>query len=252
MLLGGWMVASYGWRAFFIVTGGVTLLWLIPWFMYMPPNPGRSLRGGPGYLRILGRREAWASFLGLFCHNYNWYLLLTWLPTYLQRERGFSPMTMTIYSTLPMIATALATLAAGAWADRLIRAGAPAARTRRNVMIAGMLIAASCLPVATVHNHVLAMTMLTIAFIGVGIYASNCWALAQCLAGPQSAGRWTGLQNCIGNLSGVVAPIVTGYLVQQTKLYWTAFITSSTVLVIGVLILYFFLHDPAPVDWEKA
>jgi sugar phosphate permease len=96
------------------------------------------------------------------------------------------------------------------------------------------------------------MTMLTIAFIGVGIYASNCWALAQCLAGPQSAGRWTGLQNCIGNLSGVVAPIVTGYLVQQTKLYWTAFITSSTVLVIGVLILYFFLHDPAPVDWEKA
>jgi len=246
MLLGGWMIGEFGWRWFFVVTGGLSLVWLIPWLYYSPrqPQPQQLAAAGPGWRELLSSRSAWATFLGLFCHNYNWYLLLTWLPTFLIRERHYSLQTMAVYNAISLCVTALATLAAGWLSDRLISRGAPVVRLRRNFIITGMLITASTLPLMTLQSHWASISALMLAFAALGLYTSNCWALTQNLAGAHAVGRWTGLQNAIGNMGGVVAPLLTGYLVERTGSFLAAFLTSAAVLLTGVLVYRFLLPLP--------
>ncbi len=97
MLLGGMLMARFGWRSFFIGVGLVSLLWLLPWFRWMPRGPGLfTVQRGPAptTLEILKQRRAWGSFIGLFCNAYSLYFLIAWLPFYLVRERHFSMDTM--------------------------------------------------------------------------------------------------------------------------------------------------------------
>jgi len=246
VLFGGWFIGLYGWRLFFIVTGGLSLLWLLPWWRYAPRQQAVETvhESGPGWCEILQSRAAWATFLGLFCNNYNWFLLLTWLPSFLVRERHYTMSQMAVINALPLCVTAVSTLIAGWYSDRLIARGAAVVRLRRNFMATGLGISALTLPLATLTDPRLALAALGLAFFGIGIYCSNSWALTQTLAGPGAAGRWTGLQNSFANLGGVVAPLVTGYLVERTGTFLAAFLTSSAVLAFGVFVYLVVLPMP--------
>lgn len=249
--LGGWMIASYGWRSFFVVTGAVTLIWLIPWLIVAPREQAatKHLTKGPGWGAILSKKAAWATFFGLFCFNYNWYFLLTWLPSYLVRERHFTMSMMAFYSALPLTATAFTTLAAGWLSDRMIARGARVDTVRRRFIMTGMLISAVCLPFVNTQNHVLSMTLLLVSFVGIGLYTSNSWALTQYLAGPAASGQWTGWQNAIGNMAGVVAPLITGFIVGRLGSFQLAFVASSVVLLAGVVVYRWMLGRVDPVEW---
>src|SRR3954467_8000233 len=90
-LIGGALLVSVGWRMFFVVLGVASLVWLIPWLRWMPKleSAADANARGPATVEILATRSAWGAFLGHFCGNYFWFFLLTWLPTYLVKERGF-------------------------------------------------------------------------------------------------------------------------------------------------------------------
>ena len=59
------------------------------------------------------------------------------------------------------------------------------------------------LPAVLILNEALSMSLLMIACLSLGLFSSNHWALTQTLAGPEAAGKWTGIQNCLGNFAGV-------------------------------------------------
>jgi nitrate/nitrite transporter NarK len=77
------------------------------------------------------------------------------------------------------------------------------------------------------------MVFLIAACVALGLFTSNVWAITQTLAGTGAAGKWTGIQNFIGNLGGVVAPIVTGMIVERTGSFFLAFVAAAAVLVVG-------------------
>jgi MFS family permease len=115
-LAGGFLMARYGWRPFFVVLGLGSLGWLPLWFRWMPRGPGAVVMraaDAPGIVDSLRRRAAWATFGGHFCGNYFWYFLLTWLPFYLVRERHFSMKEMASLGSLAYLVTGVATTAAG-------------------------------------------------------------------------------------------------------------------------------------------
>ena len=121
------IVANYGWRLMFIVIGGASMLWLIPW-AYVATHARRleardsrqDHAEGPHTMEILGQPSAWGTFLCLFCGNYAWYFLLTWLPWYLIRERHFSTERMGNFGSLAFWAVALTSLSSGWLSDRLL------------------------------------------------------------------------------------------------------------------------------------
>jgi MFS family permease len=210
-LLLGLLIPRLGWRFFFVSIGAASLLWLVPWLRYGPGGLVMKRTGGdgPGLLRIASRREAWATFLGLFCFNYTFYFLLTWLPSYLVMERHFSMDMMSLYGALPFCATAVTSVTCGWLSDRIIASGRPVGSVRRSFAVSGLLLCGLNLPLVLGTNHIAAMSFLVLAFVGIGMFTSNVWAITQTMAGSEAVGQWTGLQNAIGNLGGVVAPIVT-------------------------------------------
>lgn len=241
-LLGGLAIAQIGWRALFILLGFGALVWLIPWMMWKPKLQAVSERSpgpGPTVAEILSKRSAWGTFFGLFCVNYYWYFLLTWLPLYLVRERHFSMNQMAGIGSLTYFAIAATTVVAGTLSDHWIRKGASVTRVRKGMAVFGLLASTIILPVATIEDNTSAITLLILACMGFGILTSNHWAITQTLAGPTAAGRWTSLQNGFGNLAGIAAPWVTGVVVQSTGSFKVAFATSAFVALTGAVMYAF-------------
>jgi MFS family permease len=87
------------------------------------------------------------------------------------------------------------------------------------------------------------------AGIAFGFTSPNFFVIGQTLAGPRAAGKLIGIQNCVGNLAGVVAPIITGLVVDRTGQYDWAFIIAAAVATIGIVGWGLLIKQVAPLDW---
>jgi MFS family permease len=252
-LLGGLLVARYGWRALFIIVGLVSLLWLVPWYFHAPhpaPQPAAQQDRGPGWLRILQQRSAWGTSLGMFCFGYAWYFLLSWLPSYLVMERHFSMESMAVLGSLPYWAVAASAILCGWASDHLIAKGASPTRVRKSFLVSGMLLmGALMLPAVVVPTAAAAIGTLVALYISMGLFSSNVWAISQTLAGPLAAGKWTGLQNAIGNLGGVISPFATGVIVSQTGSFFLAFLAAAIILGLGAAAYIVMVGKVEPLRW---
>lgn len=233
--LGAVLIAEYGWRWYFIGIGALPLVWLLPWSRVRLNTHIASAAqdAAPTLGDLLRNPSFWGTSFGLFFFNYLFYFLLTWLPSYLVNERGLSLKSMGIVGALPWIATVFASIGFGIASDRWIGNGQSPRRLRPRVLIAGQLLCAAALPFTTLPNPGTAFVFLLVSFSGLGVATSNLWAFTQTLAGPALAGRWTGAQNGFGNLGGVVAPIVTGMLVQRTGNFYFAFVAAAVAVLIS-------------------
>ena len=253
-LVGGILMSRFGWRPVFLVVGLTSLLWLLPWLRWMPKgdrdSPSQSGLSAPGMLQILEQRSAWGTCLGLFCMNYLMYFLLTWLPFYLTHERHFSLATMAKIAGLAYFLMAVAATSAGWASDRCIALGKTPTLVRKAFVAVGQVGAGISLSGCVVSGPVLSVVCLVLAAAFWGISASNTWAITQTLAGPRAAGKWTGLQNFLGNLAGWIAPVVTGLVVDKTGRFFWAFIITAIIALLGSLSWIFIVGVLRQVDWS--
>jgi MFS transporter, ACS family, D-galactonate transporter len=242
-LVGGLLVSQLGWRPFFLVLGLVSMLWLIPWFACMPQGKGVSGNEDrtdiASMLDILLQRSAWFSAFALFCTNYFWYFLITWLPAYMEKERHFPKSKMAVLGSLPFLAIAVSCILSGWISDRLIASGRSLTVVRKSFAGIGLTFSTIILPVVWTRETGPAMALLILACISFGIYTSNLWAITQTLAGPRAAGKWTGFQNGFGNLAGVAAPWLTGRVVDKTGQFYWAFVVAAGFVLLGAAIFVF-------------
>jgi ACS family D-galactonate transporter-like MFS transporter len=254
LLAGGMLVGRIGWRAFFLLLGIGSALWLLPWLRFMPRAEGETgskTAHTADIVEILRQRSAWGTFAGLFCYNYLSYFLITWLPFYLVRERGFSFDRMSVVSAMAFFAIAVSALISGWIADRWLATGASVTRVRKTFTGGGPILACSVVIVSLVTDHGLAILVLIAACVGMGMCTSNLWAVSQTLAGPATAGKWTGLQNGIGNLAGWIAPVVAGFIVERTGHFFWAFAITAMVTLLGSVAWIFVVGRVEPVVWER-
>jgi MFS transporter, ACS family, D-galactonate transporter len=253
-LLGGLLIAHFGWRPLFICLSLAGIMWLLPWFLSAPQRwcviPA-SHPDAPGIREILKRRQAWGTFLGNFCCNYGYYFLLTWLPSYLVMERHLAINKTALWGSFPYCACAIASFCGGWASDRFIARGATPTRVRKSFLITGCLACTVMLPAYLVSSLAVSIALLTIAYIAIGLYASNVWAVSQALAGA-AVGRWTGVQNAIGNVAGVAAPLATGLIVSKTGSFFVAFLSASVIAAAGALFYIFVVGEVSPIDWLQA
>lgn len=254
MVIGGTILANWGWRVLFISIGVVSLTWLIPWCAIAPKIRTHELgksQDAPSFREILSKRDAWASFLCLFCANYAWYFMLTWIPGYLLMERHYSTEMMALVGSLPFWAVAAGAVLGGWLSDRWIHLGGTATRVRKTFVASGLLLSAVfLLPAAVVPGQIMAMSLLVTATFAYGFFSSNHWAITQTLAGPAAAGKWTGLQNCVGNMAGVAAPTVTGFIVQRTGSFYYAFVWVCVNLLIAAFAYLFLVGKIETHQWR--
>ena len=259
-LIGGVLMAQYGWRPFFIALGIGSLFWIVPWIVWMPR--GSSLgathaRQAPGIMEILRQRSAWGTFGGLFCTNYFWYFLLTWLPSYLVRELTQRGMTqkeamdhMAVTGAAAYFAIGAATTISGWISDRWIERGGSTTRVRKTFAAIGLTGSTVILPVCIVSDRTVAVALLMVACICFGIYTCSLWSITQTIAGPLAAGKWTGVQNGIGNTAGWVAPWLTGVVLDRMHHFFWAFAIAAAMELIAVVMFVFVVGPVEPCRWE--
>lgn len=254
---GGHMMASNGWRWVFIVFGLASLAWLVPWFFaagsrWSQPEVHDAHGAPPTYARILARREIWGAALGHFGNNYAFYFVITWLPTYFVKARGFSMAEMAGMTALIYLTDGFSSALFGGLCDRLIHGGASVNLVRKGGAVLSCLGAGAGMAGCALLSKDYTIACLIIAALSFGLNTPTIFSIGQTLGGPSGAGRFVAVQNSFGNLAGVIGPVVAGAIVDATHSFTGAFALSGLIVTIGALGWGVIIPKVRAIDWDSA
>lgn len=252
------LVSTFDWRTAFIVLGALGFFWLIAWLVwYAPPESARWLpeperskilaerngtgpdlaRSAPppsslGYL--LRQRSIWGLVVTQACLVYTAYLFLTWLPTYLQASRELSTMSTGYVTAIPYCVTMVLGLCVARLSDRMLSSHAIQAGGRRNFIAAMAALSLLILLAPAVDSLWQLLVVLTLVLTGSTTGAGLNFTLASdLLRNPRDVSRVIAITAFGGNLFGLIAPIITGYVVAGTGGYDWAFRIAAILLLCG-------------------
>ena len=256
IFFGGLLIVHFGWRAYFVGFGLVSLPWTILWLAIAHPQlanrqTAHSIPATDNWT-LLREPSLWGASLGHFCSNYALYFVQSWIPYYLVHERAWSVTQMAKIGGCAYLLMAATSLITGWLSDHWIRAGSTATRVRKSFLGTGLALAAICTVACALASSVEASAVLLLLTCGaLGLTSPNTYAVGQTLAGPKNAGRWTGIQNCLANIAGLIAPFLTGVLVDRTGSFLSAFIIAAAVSVLGAIAWIFGVGRIEPIDWTN-
>jgi ACS family D-galactonate transporter-like MFS transporter len=246
----GILLLHAGWRWSFAATGIVSMLYfMLFFFIYREPNEDE--RSGLAefetgvakideseqltLLRLMSKGKVVGLALGSGAYNYTFYLLLTWLPTYLSITLHLDLLHSVLYTSGPWLFATATDIIIGGWlVNHLIRKGWNASKVRQVVLIGGTAMGMGILGAAHAHTALRALIWISISIGGLAAAAPVCWSVPSLIAPRAAVGRVGGIMNLSNQLSGIAAPIITGYIVAATHSFASAFIASATYLAIGV------------------
>ena len=253
-LFGGLLMAGLGWRAVFVGLGLVSLLWLVPWYLATRRGVLSERASGTSVpvamAAILRQRGLWGTSVGLFCLNYSYYFVLSWLPLILVKSRGFSVQQMAVIGAGVYCVHAVFCALLGTASDRLIRRGASTNRVRKGFIVFGSVGGAVVIALAASADPRSTIWLLGLYGFFSGFTTPMIFAITQAFAGPRAAGQWYGLQAIGGQFAGIVAPIVTGLIVDRTGQFAWAFLAAAVVLLVGAFAWALFVPRIEPVHWS--
>jgi MFS transporter, ACS family, D-galactonate transporter len=252
-----WMEVSFGWRAVFIFTGVVGLLWALVWFyLYRDPKdfPGANQpeidliaqNGGIPDLSqrivrsnkfiwadlkiVLGHRKLWGIYIGQFGLVSTQWFFLTWFPTYLVTYRHLDFMKSGLMASIPFLGAFVGVLTGGLLSDWMLRRGVGLTLARKVPIIIGLLLSTSIVGANHVLSPIAVTAFFTCAFFGSG-FASITWSLVSTIAPEHLIGLTGGVFNFVGNLGAIVVPVAIGLLIHGQDFTKPLIFVSATALV---------------------
>jgi MFS transporter, ACS family, D-galactonate transporter len=212
------------------------------------PEGATNANKGAPLSYLLRNREVHGLALGFAAYNYTFYLLLTWLPSYLSSSLHINLLHSVIYSSVPWgFATICDLLLGGLLVDKLIQRGWNAVRVRQAVLIGGTVFGLGIFGAARAHTPATALFWISMSIGGLSAAAPVGWSIPSLIAPKESVGRIGGILNFSNQISGIAAPIVTGYIVAATHSFAGAFIAATVFLMIGIGGYIFLLGNMDPI-----
>jgi MFS family permease len=266
----GILLVAFGWRWSFAATGFISLLYFALFYLfYRNPSedlhlsarelefirrggaqaevPSKSARGAP-LAYLLRQRRVWGLAIGFAAYNYTFYLLLTWLPSYLSAAHHLNLLHSALYAGGPWFFAALTDVFIGGWAvNALIKRGFNPTLVRQAVLIGGTSLGLGIFGAAGATTPQAALGWISVSIGGLSAAAPVGWSIPSLIAPLESVGTLGGIINFGNQLSAIVAPIVTGYVVSATHSFRGAFIAAAVFLVIGIMGYIFLLGRIEPI-----
>jgi MFS family permease len=263
----GILLLKVGWRISFAATGLVSLLYFVLFFaMYREPEEDPELSaeelaliregsseksGSPARVQSLGellqQRKVLGLAIGFGSYNYVFYLLLTWLPSYLSSALHIDLLHSFVYTGVPwLVATAMDLAIGGLLVDWLIQRGWNASRVRMTVLVTGTAMGLGIFGCAWAHTAAQSLAWISLSIGGLSAAAPVGWSAPSLIAPRESVGRVGGILNFSNQISGIAAPVVTGYLVEARHAFTMAFAVAAAYLVVGIAAYLLLLRDVEP------
>jgi len=263
----GWLITAFGWRIAFVVAAALGFVWLAAWLKwYAHPSKAPWLgseerkeigqdataaqRGKPaaaalGLSGLARSRSMWAIALSHGCAVYATYFFLTWLPSYLQAEKGLTVMSSGIYTAIPYLGAAILAIIIGRISDKVMRPEA-AATGQRRLVVASVLLASSVIFLVPMLESTWAILfVITVSLATCASAVSlNLSLVNDLVRAEDDVGTAAGFITAVGNLFGLLAPIVTGYVVAGSGRFAMAFVVVGVLLVVGAMLSMFCTRRP--------
>ncbi len=255
----GLIIEHYGWPMVFYVFGAIGVLWCALWFplAYDKPadhprisaaeralleahSPPEKEKTEIPWRKLLTAPPVVALIINHLCTNWVFYMLLAWLPSYFHKVLHLSIAKSGLYSAGPWLTMFIVGTSAGWLADKLVKSGVDLTLVRKVMQITGLVGAAV---------FMLAARDVTSANVAFGLMCGALGTLALTWAGflpnhleiaPRYADVLMGITNTAGTVPGVIGVAVTGWLVDTTGSYTSAFVLAAAVNIFGAMVWLLF------------
>lgn len=264
--LAGFLIAAFNWQSMFLIMGLGGLIFLIPWIVWVKSDDPAALsqkeqkeiaaqtkakesKWDTGSMwEIMRSPVLWGILLGTFCYMYFVYYSMTWMPLYFNERFGMSIKEMAWYPGIAFGGMAVVVWLGGYAADRVIEKGFNAVSVRKGFAILGFVLASSQTIAAFIDNETIMLILAVVSLWGLGLTTANYWALTHTLIPGGRIGTIVGIQNTAANLAGVIAPMLTGVLIDLTGSFDAPIMAVGIFLALGILGYVFLVREKyAPV-----
>ncbi len=280
--IAGWLVSEFGWPWPFFVLGVIGFLAAFVWafYMYEPRHhpkvsqaeldyiieggalvdinlvkerEERPAVSGAVFRSLLTNRMLWCAYIGQYCTIALSYFFITWFPIYLVQARGMDIMHAGFATVAPSLFGLLGGISGGIISDYLIRRGWSVSWARKTPYILGMFAASTLIFCAFLDNNALIVALMSFAFYSKGIAAgAGTWAVVSDSAPKEAVGLAGSIFNCVGNIAGIVTPIVFGYIVAATGSYGAGLYFVGAHCIAAALLFLFVMGKIERVGGETA
>jgi ACS family hexuronate transporter-like MFS transporter len=257
-----WLFLLFGWRATFVVIGGLGLLWIVPWWILARAGPGQhpwvspeerahilgdtpatapAAQAAPGisWTAALGLRQTWAVVISRFFLDPVWWLFVNWLPIYLTDRFGFDVKQIGLFGWVPYLGAAIGSLSGGWYSGHLLRQGWSVDRARKRAILTGAVLTVPGFAGAVLAGSPLvAVLSIAVVLAGFQVAINNI----QTLPSDYFGGRLVGTVAGIGGMGAVAGVLVfsTWLVPVLSKISYTPVFIMAALLVpvsVGALFL---------------
>jgi sugar phosphate permease len=268
LLIGGpiatQLILAVGWQGMFFILSAAGFVWLVLWLMMFKDDPAshggtnagerqfiaagqtaeerQVLKARPEPAAIFGNVTLWMVALGFFCWGYIFFGLMYWLPGYLAHTYSLNLASVGWFSVIPWACGIVGSLIGGTIMDTISRRTGKMRPTYIVMGIAVFLSGASMIPVFLFHSLGISITFISLG-VGFGFVTAGFWWVGSIEACPDQPGFAAGLVDACFGVSGIVAPIIMGFIVQRTGSFQNGFLVMFAVALIGAAGLVLFTRE---------
>ncbi|QWA13021.1 MFS transporter [Sodalis ligni] len=266
----GYLALAFGWRPAFIAICVIGLVWMAGWLFFAADNPSRSKRVSEEERLLVNQMKAevisadeelaqsahglgyylrqpiiLVTAFAFFCYNYILFFFLSWFPSYLVQAHNLNIKEMSLTTMIPWI-VGFVGLALGGWiSDRIFQLTGRLLLSRKIVLVVSLFAAAICVALAGMVSSVVpAVVLMSVSIFFLYITGAIYWAIIQDVVHKSRVGGASGFIHLIGSVSGIVGPVATGYIVQHTGKFDSAFVLAGVVAALGALLVLVVIKPP--------
>ncbi|EAT9155340.1 MFS transporter, partial [Salmonella enterica] len=246
---------AFGWRLTFIGMMVVGLVWVVVWLAATKGSESKESEL-PASAAVASsvteetaepdKKLSWYlkqpvilfTALAFFAYSYILFFFMTWFPSYLLDARGLNMRDMSIANVLPWLLGFVGLVSGGFISDYIYKITHNLLFSRKVVIVTGLIIAAICITAsALVANLYSAIALMSVGMFAMYVTTSCYWAIVQDTVKGNNVGAVSGFIHFLANLAGVVAPMITGFIVQGTGQYYSAFYLVGSLAIVSAVLL---------------
>ena len=262
----GFLALTVGWRVAFVAIAAIGLLWVVFWMVLASDKPDQNARvgaeeraelaegqqsqpsGGPSVPlgSLIKRPAVLATAFAFFGYSCILFFFINWFPTYLTTARHLSVKDMAFATMIPWVLGFIGLAAGGPLCDLLFRLTGNALRSRKIVLVTCLIVAALCIGYAgSVESLGGAVSLMAVSVFFMYLTGNTYWAIILDTIDEARVGGVSGFVHFVANCGGIVAPLFTGFIVQATGSFVSAFLLTGAIAVAGALGVAIFVR-PQP------
>lgn len=263
----GYLALAFGWRPAFMIICAIGIVWMLIWFFVVSDSPEKSRHASQAERALIAQQKheeattdtnqqsghslmfymkqpiILVTAFAFFCYNYILFFFLSWFPSYLVQAHGLNIKEMSITTVIPWIVGFIGLALGGIISDKIYRMTGKLLLSRKIVLVVCLLASAICVALAgTVTQVIPAVILMSVSIFFLYVTGSIYWAIIQDVVHKSRIGGASGFIHLIGSISGIVGPIVTGFIVQNTGKFDSAFILAGGVAALGAILVLFVIR----------